>query len=58
MNVIAMEYAGYGIYTNYRTSESLICKDAQCVYDYILNKLKIPENDIMIFGRQVENIVN
>jgi hypothetical protein len=51
MNVIAMEYAGYGIYTNYRTSESLICKDAQCVYDYILNKLKIPENDIMIFGR-------
>ncbi|EAR97519.2 alpha/beta superfamily hydrolase (macronuclear) [Tetrahymena thermophila SB210] len=56
INVIAMEYPGYGIYEEYDTSadkSELILKDAEYLYDYLTNVLHIDEKKIIVFGRSI-----
>jgi uncharacterized protein len=47
-----MEYRGYGIYREEKSSEALQM-DALQVYDFINREMKIPEQDIMVHGRSL-----
>lgn len=51
-----MEYPGYGIYEDYDTTvdkSGLILQDAEYLYDYLTQVLKINEKKIIIFGRSI-----
>ena len=52
INVIAPEFAGYGIYSGYPT-EGQLFNDAINVFDYMVNEMKINANNIIIFGRSL-----
>ena len=52
VNVIMYEYTGYGANSNnYKCSEQYCYNDIETVYNYMLIKLKIPLNRIILFGR-------
>ena len=52
VNVIMYEYTGYGANpNNYKCSEQFCYNDIETVYNFMLNKLKIPPNRIILFGR-------
>tara|TARA_B110000285_G_C14924092_1_gene514068 strand:+ start:389 stop:820 length:432 start_codon:yes stop_codon:yes gene_type:complete len=63
INVLAVEYPGYGVYKKIKgkTGNSAItpsCKqieeDAECVYDFLLANIKnIQEKDIILLGRSM-----
>lgn len=50
INVIAMEYPGYGIYMG-EPNEETIFKNAKAIYDFLTIDLKISSLDIIQFGR-------
>lgn len=50
-NTISIEYPGYSIYSEDKSSET-IQQDALVVYDYLINS-GIDENDIIICGRSI-----
>ena len=52
MNILAMEYSGYGLYNGVASSDRLL-NDALYVYDHLTNKLGVSPNDIVIFGRSI-----
>ena len=52
VNVIAPEFAGYGIYSGYPT-EGQLFNDAVNVFDYMVQEMKINPNNIIIFGRSL-----
>jgi len=52
INIIAPEFAGYGIYSGYPT-EGQLFNDAINVFDYMVNVMKISPNNIIIFGRSL-----
>jgi pimeloyl-ACP methyl ester carboxylesterase len=52
VNVIAVEYPGYGLYKG-KTSETAILRDAQTVYKFIKEDFKFGDSDILIFGRSI-----
>ena len=52
VNVIAPEFAGYGIYSGYPT-EGQLFNDAVNVFDYMVEKMNINPNNIIIFGRSL-----
>jgi pimeloyl-ACP methyl ester carboxylesterase len=52
VNVIAPEFAGYGIYSGYPT-EGQLFNDALNVFDYMKDEMKIDPNNIIIFGRSL-----
>mmetsp|Transcript_7036 Transcript_7036/g.6281 ORF Transcript_7036/g.6281 Transcript_7036/m.6281 type:complete len:108 (-) Transcript_7036:516-839(-) len=52
INVLAIEYPGYGIYKG-SPSERKICMDAETVYDCLKNNVGIDEKDIFLFGRSI-----
>jgi hypothetical protein len=52
VRIIAMEYRGYGLYCEEKSSEGFLI-DALAVYDYINRELSIPEKDIYLFGRSI-----
>lgn len=52
VRIIAMEYRGYGLYRESKSSEGLLI-DALAVYDYINREMCIPEHDIYLFGRSL-----
>lgn len=51
-NVIAPEYPGYGIYPG-RPSQEGIYEDSVILFDFLVEKLKVPESNILIFGRSL-----
>ena len=57
INVIAVEYPGYGIYTNPANIEGkkakVVIDDAVAVYRFIVDILKIKQDDIIIAGRSI-----
>ncbi|EAS02647.1 hydrolase of the alpha/beta superfamily protein (macronuclear) [Tetrahymena thermophila SB210] len=53
VNIIEMEYPGYGIYQETQASAEQIKLDSLRVYDYITNELHIPEKNILLFGRSI-----
>lgn len=52
VNVIAVEYPGYGVYKG-KTKESLIISDAMTVYKFVKTELNFEDKDILIFGRSI-----
>lgn len=52
--MIAMEYPSYGTYTDrQQPNEEQIEQDAESVYLYITNRLKVPQSQIILFGRSM-----
>ena len=52
INIIAPEFAGYGIYSGYPT-EGQFFNDAVNVFDYMVDNMNISPNNIIIFGRSL-----
>lgn len=52
INVIAPEFAGYGIYSGYPT-EGQLFNDSLTVFDYMVDNMKISKNNIIVFGRSL-----
>ena len=52
INIIAPEFAGYGIYSGYPT-EGQLFNDAVNVFDYMVDNMNISPNNIIIFGRSL-----
>ena len=50
--IFAMEYRGYGLYNEEKSSEGLF-NDALTVYDYINKDLDVKEEDIYLKGRSL-----
>lgn len=53
MNVISVEYPGYGIYRNEEPDADTITANAKTVFDYIVNEMNYDPKDIIIFGRSM-----
>lgn len=47
-----MEYPGYGIYQG-ETKAEKICQDSLILFDYLEEVIKIPRENIIIFGRSI-----
>lgn len=52
INALAVEYPGYGIYKGKCSSEQILM-DAEYVYDYLTQIVKIDQENIIIFGRSI-----
>ena len=52
MNVIIVEYPGYSLY-NVDKNSSVICEDSIIVYDFIIKKFNVKDDDIYIVGRSL-----
>lgn len=54
MNVLAVEYPGYGVYEDAEgPSEAKILKDAELVYNFVLDVAKVEERNIFVMGRSL-----
>ena len=52
MNVLAIEYPGYGLYKG-TPNDATIMKDSEAVYEFFVRKLKVKPRNIIIFGRSI-----
>ena len=48
--VISFDYPGYGIYENKEPNENNIYETLQIIYDFVKEKLKFDENNIIVYG--------
>ena len=54
INILAMEYPGYGVYPDASgCTADKIKEDSEYVYKFILQETGISEQDIIIFGRSI-----
>ena len=54
LNVLGIEYPGYGIYEGNGTAcEEKIKEDAEYVYKFCIHDMGIQEKDIIVFGRSM-----
>ncbi len=51
-SVMAYDYRGYGL-SNGQPSEANVYQDANATFNYLTDKLKIPKNRIILFGRSL-----
>lgn len=52
MNILAVEYPGYGVYPGEAKADR-ICEDSEIVYDFLTKEVGFSENKIIIFGRSI-----
>jgi hypothetical protein len=52
MNVIIVEYPGYSIYEEEKSSDKVL-DDSVVVFDYLTNNLHIDEENLYILGRSI-----
>ena len=52
INVLAVEYPGYGLYKA-KSSEKIMFQDAECVYEFVKTRFGFSSKDIFIFGRSI-----
>ncbi len=52
ISIVLVEYPGYSIYKEEKNSE-MVLQDALNVFDFLVNKFKISEENIFIFGRSI-----
>lgn len=52
MNVLSVEYPGYGIYKG-KSKECTIIKDAETVYNFVSETLGYQGKNILVFGRSI-----
>jgi hypothetical protein len=48
-----LEYSGYGQQDNTDCNEDYIYNDIVCVYNYLIDQLKIKSEDIILYGRSL-----
>jgi abhydrolase domain-containing protein 17 len=53
LNIILMEYPGYGIYKNLEPSADQIANDARQLITFILKNTKINLENVILFGRSM-----
>lgn len=53
LNVISMEYAGYGLYQNEPAGEERIKRDSRGLLGYVLSELRFPVEKIILCGRSL-----
>ena len=54
LNVLGLEYPGYGLYdANGSASEEKIKEDAEYLYKFCISEMDIKEEDIIVFGRSM-----
>lgn len=55
MHILAVEYPSYGVYNgkNIVPDEEKMSLDSVLVFDYLVNSLKINENNIIVMGRSM-----
>ena len=53
INVVAVEYPGYGKYTKQQASENQIHEDAEAVIKYLLDEVKVIGKNIIVMGRSI-----
>lgn len=53
MNVLSVEYPGYGIYRNEPPDSNSISQNAEVVFDFVVQGLKFDPKDIVLFGRSM-----
>merc|ERR1719384_3102707 len=53
MNVLAVEYPGYGLLKNVIVNEAALKEVALTAFRFILDELKVAYEQIIIFGRSV-----
>lgn len=53
INILAVEYPGYGIYKPGFASETQIFSDAQLIYNFALKETRLQPNDIILLGRSL-----
>ena len=53
INVLAVEYPGYGIYQGVDCNEKNILQDSLIIYDFLTDKMKIQSDQIVVFGRSI-----
>jgi len=52
VNILAVEYPGYGIYKG-GSSSKLLNEDAEIIYSYIVNRLEFKAKDVIVIGRSI-----
>lgn len=52
VHVLVMEYEGYGVYEG-TTSAKSVLYDSELVFQYVMNVIRFPANDIIVFGRSI-----
>lgn len=52
LHVLVVEYPGYGLYAGKPKAERIL-KDADSIYNFVINTLKFAPNDIFAFGRSI-----
>jgi hypothetical protein len=53
VNILAVEYPGYGLYNQFETSADKILEDSEIVFDYLTKTLGIKSENIFVFGRSI-----
>lgn len=53
MNVLSIEYPTYGVYEGVTLGEKSIKEDSLIIFDYLVEKLKIPNKQILVLGRSI-----
>lgn len=52
MNVLAVEYPGYGIYEGEANAKTIL-EDAEIIFDFLTNEVMIQPANIYLFGRSI-----
>ncbi len=53
MNVLVVEYPGYGIYQSQETTEENILQDADNIFDFFTDLLYVKESRVLLMGRSI-----
>ncbi|CDW83543.1 UNKNOWN [Stylonychia lemnae] len=53
LNILSVEYPGYGIYRNEEPDSETILLNSQIIFDYVTQSLKFDPKDIILFGRSM-----
>ena len=53
MNILAVEFPGYGLYKTSQPSENQMKEDSEIIFDYLTMHVGVREQDIIIFGRSM-----
>ena len=53
MNILIIEYPGYGIYQSSEKNSETILENTTIIYDFIKKTFKITDENIFIFGRSI-----
>lgn len=53
MDILAVEYPGYGVYKSFEPSEELVLRDSERILQFAVETLHVPLDKILILGRSI-----